>query len=116
MDVTQQSTPSPDAGDVTRRCFLAAASALAGGVTAVAPALAETAPTTNFGAPLVELFVPSGALTLPQRSDLIKGVTDVVVGALKLPPDPARRMFVEVIETAEGGFGVNGQVFVPPQR
>jgi len=47
---------------------------------------------------------------------LIKGITDVVLGVIKLPPDPARRLYVEIIETAEGGFGVNGQVFTPPKR
>jgi hypothetical protein len=35
----------------------------------------------------------------------------VVYGALKLPPDPARRLFVTIVETAEGGFGVNGKVY-----
>ena len=42
-----------------------------------------------------------------------KGITDVVLGATKQPPDPAKRLFVQIFETAEGGFGVNGQVFVP---
>lgn len=77
---------------------------------------ADTPAKGDFGAPLVEVYVPAGLLTLEQRSALIKGVTDVVFGAMKLPPDPARRLFVEIIETAEGGFGVNGQVFVPTKR
>ena len=47
---------------------------------------------------------------------MIKSVTDVVRGAMKLPPDPARRLFVEIFETPEGGFGVNGQVVVPSGR
>jgi hypothetical protein len=46
----------------------------------------------------------------------LKGFTDVVLGARKQPPDPARRLFVQIFETAEGGFGVNGQVFVPRIR
>jgi len=54
----------------------------------------------------VELYVPAGGLTLEQRSALIKGITDVVLGVIKLPADPARRLYVEIIETAEGGFGV----------
>ena len=33
--------------------------------------------------------------------------------AMKLPPGPAHISFVQIIETAEGGFGVNGQIFVP---
>ena len=47
---------------------------------------------------------------------MIKGITDVVLGATKQPPDPAKRLFVQIFETAEGGFGVNGQVFVPRSR
>ena len=44
---------------------------------------------------------------------MIKRMTDVVLSATKQPPDPAKRLFVQILETAEGGFGVNGQVFVP---
>ena len=99
---------------LNRRAILVSAIAV-GGLAAVSSALADT-PGENFGAPLVEVYVPTGALTLEQRSALIKGITDVVFGAIKLPPDPARRLFVEIIETAEGGFGVNGQVFTPPKR
>jgi hypothetical protein len=44
---------------------------------------------------------------------MIKGVTDVVLKATKQPPDPARHSFVQIFETADGGFGVDGQVFVP---
>jgi phenylpyruvate tautomerase PptA (4-oxalocrotonate tautomerase family) len=62
---------------------------------------------------VVELHVPGGALTLEQRSALVKGVTDVVRGALKQPPDSTTRLFVAIYETAEGGFGINGQVLVP---
>jgi len=39
-----------------------------------------------------------------------------VLDALNLPPDPLRRLFVEVFETAESGFGVNGKVFVPSRH
>ena len=62
---------------------------------------------------LVELHVPAGVLTLEQRSAMIKGITDVVLSATNQPPDPAKRLFVQIFETVEGGFGVNGQVFVP---
>jgi len=100
---------------LNRRAVLVSATAVAGGLAAVSNALADT-PGENFGAPLVEVYVPAGALTLEQRSALIKGITDVVLGAIRLPPDPARRLFVEIIETADGGFGVNGQVFTPSKR
>jgi phenylpyruvate tautomerase PptA (4-oxalocrotonate tautomerase family) len=84
-----------------------AASAVAG----LSPVLADTG-SANFGAPLVEVYVPPGVLTLEQKAAMIKGVTDVVLKATKLS-DPARKSFVQILETADGGFGVNGQVFVP---
>jgi phenylpyruvate tautomerase PptA (4-oxalocrotonate tautomerase family) len=61
----------------------------------------------------VELHLPASLLTLEQKAAMIKGMTDVVINAMKLPPDPARKSFVQIIEAAEGGFGVNGQIFVP---
>jgi phenylpyruvate tautomerase PptA (4-oxalocrotonate tautomerase family) len=61
----------------------------------------------------VELQVPTGVLTLEQKAAMIKGITDVLFNAMKLSPGPGRLSFVQIIETAEGGFGVNGQVFVP---
>jgi phenylpyruvate tautomerase PptA (4-oxalocrotonate tautomerase family) len=85
-----------------------AASAVAG----VSAPLADTGSAANFGAPLVEVYVPAGVLTLEQKAAMIKGVTDVVLKATKLS-DPARKSFVQILETADGGFGVNGQVFVP---
>jgi hypothetical protein len=35
---------------------------------------------------------------------------------MQSPADPARRLFVEIIETPEGGFGVNGQAVGPRAR
>jgi phenylpyruvate tautomerase PptA (4-oxalocrotonate tautomerase family) len=104
--------PGPLGGGPSRRTMLAAASAAAGAL-AAPTALADSPAGGDFGAPIVELYVPAGALSLEQRAAMIKGITDVVLGAVKMPPDPARRLFVEIIETAEGGWGVNGQVFVP---
>jgi phenylpyruvate tautomerase PptA (4-oxalocrotonate tautomerase family) len=77
----------------------------------VSTTLADTAPAASFGAPLVELQVPAGVLSLEQKAAMIKGITDV--RATKQPSDPARKSFVQIFETADGGFGVNGQVFVP---
>jgi phenylpyruvate tautomerase PptA (4-oxalocrotonate tautomerase family) len=91
----------------------AAAAGAAAGVTAVR---AQAASGAGYGAPVVELYVPAGVLTLEQKSALVKGFTDVVFGALKQPPDPAKRLFMTIIETAEGGFGVNGKVFVAPRK
>ena len=91
-----------------RRAVLVAAATAAAGI---APASARPAPAGNFGAPVIELYVPPGVLTAEQKSAVIKGFTDVVLKALGRTPD-SRRLFVSIIETAEGGFGVNGQVYV----
>src|SRR5438477_11727541 len=98
---------------LSRRNVLMAATVAAGALTATPGTMADAASAGNFGAPVVELHVPGGVLTLEQRSALIKGVTDVVRGALKQPPDSTTRLFVAIYETAEGGFGINGQVLVP---
>jgi 4-oxalocrotonate tautomerase len=100
-------------GGLSRRDVLLTATVAAGALTGVSSALADTVPAAGYGAPMVEVQVPAGVLTLEQKSAMIKGITDVVLGGMKQPPDPARRLFVQVFETAEGGFGVNGQVFVP---
>jgi hypothetical protein len=33
-----------------------------------------------------------------------------------IPPDQAKKLWVQVFETAEGGWGVGGQIFVPRSR
>jgi 4-oxalocrotonate tautomerase len=118
MDVNERSNnsaKSPDSADgLSRRVVLMTATAAAGALAGAPGVLA--APAGNFGAPLVEVYVPAGVLTVEQRSAMIKGITDVVLGAMKQPPDPAKRLFVQIFETAEGGFGVNGRAFVPPKR
>jgi phenylpyruvate tautomerase PptA (4-oxalocrotonate tautomerase family) len=97
---------------LNRRAVLMTAAVAAGVVAGVSPVMAEAGSAANFGAPLVEVYVPAGVLTLEQKAAMIKGVTDVVLKATKLS-DPARKSFVQILETADGGFGVNGQVFVP---
>jgi phenylpyruvate tautomerase PptA (4-oxalocrotonate tautomerase family) len=97
---------------LSRRAVLVTGTVAAGTLAAGPPAAAE-ADTSAFGAPLVELTVPSGALTLEQKAAMIEGITDVLNTALKQPPDPSRRLFVEIMETGAGGFGVNRRVFVP---
>jgi hypothetical protein len=101
------------ADGLSRRSVLMTATAAAGALANVPGASADTVPAGNFGAPVVEIHVPAGVLTLEQRSAMIKGVTEVVLSATKQAPDPAKRLFVQIFETAEGGFGVDGQVFVP---
>lgn len=99
-------------GGLSRRAVLKTATVTAGAAASMSAVLADT-PAADFGAPLVEMSFPVGVLTPDQRAAMIKSVTDVVRGAMKLPPDPARKLFVEIFETPEGGFGVNGQIVVP---
>jgi 4-oxalocrotonate tautomerase len=118
MDIIDRSNnerePPTTTGGLNRRAMLvAAAVAATAGISPASSALAETAPVVSFGAPLVELHFPAGILTLEQKAAMIKGVTEVVLKAAALPADSSRKSFVQLFETAEGGFGVNGQVFVP---
>jgi phenylpyruvate tautomerase PptA (4-oxalocrotonate tautomerase family) len=99
-----------------RRTVLKTAAVAAGAIVSSSAVLADTAAAASFGAPLVELQVPAGALTLEQKAAMIKGMTEVVLNAMKLPANPARLSFVQIFETAEGGFGVNGQVFAPRRK
>jgi phenylpyruvate tautomerase PptA (4-oxalocrotonate tautomerase family) len=71
---------------------------------------ARTSPPIGFGAPLTEVYVPSGVLSAEQKSAMIKGISDVLRRVTALPVEQGP-MFVEIIETSEGGFGVNGRVF-----
>ena len=98
---------------LSRREVMVTVAAAAGAVAGPSTVVAEAASAPSFGAPLVELHVPAGILTIEQRGAMIKGVTEVIVEALGQPLDPAKRLFVEIFETAEGGYGVNGQAFLP---
>jgi phenylpyruvate tautomerase PptA (4-oxalocrotonate tautomerase family) len=113
IDRASEDVSAQESAGMDRRAVLMSAAAAAGAAAGISSALADTAPSASFGAPLVELQVPVGVLTLEQKAAMIKGITDVVFNAIKLAPGPARLSFVQIIETAEGGFGVNGQVFVP---
>jgi phenylpyruvate tautomerase PptA (4-oxalocrotonate tautomerase family) len=113
IDRASQDANAHESAGMDRRAVLMSAAAAAGVAAGISPALADTAPSGSFGAPLVELQVPVGVLTLEQKAAMINGIADVVFNAMKLTPAPARLSFVQIIETAEGGFGVNGQVFVP---
>ena len=107
----------PDSTDgLSRRNLLMTATVAASTLAGAPSVLADTVPPGTFGAPLVEVYVPAGVLTLEQKSTMIKGITDVVLNATKQAPDPAKRLFVQIFETTEGGWGVNGQVFVPRSR
>jgi phenylpyruvate tautomerase PptA (4-oxalocrotonate tautomerase family) len=101
--------------NLTRRTL--ATAALGAGIAAgISASTAQTIPVSTYGAPIVEISVPGGILSSEQKSEMIRRITDVVLAALNLPPDPLRRLFVEVFETAESGFGVNGRVFAPSRH
>ena len=99
------------ADGLSRREVLLTATVV-GALAGVSSVRADAVPAA-FGAPLVEVHVPAGVLTAEQKTAMIRGITDVILRAMKQPTDPTRRLFVQIFETAEGGFGVNGQVFVP---
>jgi phenylpyruvate tautomerase PptA (4-oxalocrotonate tautomerase family) len=100
----------------TRRAMLQTATAVAAGAVAgFTTAVAETPP-AGFGAPLAELHFPAGVLSSEQKAAMIRGVTDVLVKAMKLPADHAVKLWVQIFETAEGGWGAAGQVFVPRSK
>jgi phenylpyruvate tautomerase PptA (4-oxalocrotonate tautomerase family) len=101
---------------LSRRAVLKTAAVAAGSVASTSTVLAQPVATVGFGVPMVELYVPAGALTSEQKSDLIKSVTDVIVNAVKPSPEQAKRLWVEIFESAEGGWGVGGNVFVPRSR
>jgi 4-oxalocrotonate tautomerase len=108
---------SPEhAGKLSRRAILKTATVAAGAMAGASPGLSEPIPAAGFGAPVVELHFPAGVLSLEQKGALIKGVTDVLLNVVKLPPDQGKKLWVQVFETAEGGWGVGGQVFVPRAR
>jgi len=122
MTESNHGVRSSDGGrDMTRRAMLKTATAAAGaGVAITADAMTEisgagaaAAAADGFGAPLAEIHVPAGVLTLEQKSAMIKGVTDVLVNATGLPPAQHRYLWVQIFETAAGGWGTGGQVFVP---
>jgi phenylpyruvate tautomerase PptA (4-oxalocrotonate tautomerase family) len=99
---------------LSRRAVLTTATAAAGAVAAVSAARAETVPASaDFGAPLAELHFPVGALSVEQKAAMIKGVTEVLIKATKLAPEHSNNLWVQIFETAEGGWGFGGQVFVP---
>ena len=116
VEASHSVLPSQPGGGLSRRTMLRTATVAAGALAGLSTALADTIPATGFGAPLIELHVPAGALTLEQKAAMIKGITEVVISAIKLPADQAQKLWVQVFETAESGWGVGGRVFVPRAR
>jgi phenylpyruvate tautomerase PptA (4-oxalocrotonate tautomerase family) len=112
---TNENTASSRSADgLSRRNVLVTATAAAGALASVQSALAETVPARAYGAPIVEVYASQGGLSREQRGAMIRGITDVVLSVTQQPPlgpDSKTRLYVEIIEVAPGGFGVNGEVF-----
>jgi len=115
-DAESNKDPSAAAHPLSRRDALKITTAAAGAAAGISAALADTPPLASFGAPLAELHVPAGVLTLEQRAAVIKGITDVLLNATGIPAEQANRLWVQIFETAEGGWGAGGQVVVPRPR
>jgi phenylpyruvate tautomerase PptA (4-oxalocrotonate tautomerase family) len=108
-----QDLAGEDGCALSRRSVLMGATVAAGAMAGLTPALADTPAPAAFGAPLVELSVPAGILTPEQKGAMIKGITDVVLANIKVPADQTKKLWVQIFETAESGWGVGGQVFAP---
>jgi phenylpyruvate tautomerase PptA (4-oxalocrotonate tautomerase family) len=107
-----QAAPGEDHCGLNRRSVLKSATLAVGAMAGTSSALADTPTQASFGAPLVELHVPVGVLTPEQKGAMIKGITDVVLTAARLPTDQSRKLWVQIFETAESGWGVGGEIFV----
>jgi phenylpyruvate tautomerase PptA (4-oxalocrotonate tautomerase family) len=97
---------------MSRRRVLTGASAAVAAV-AAEPGLADAPSATDFGAPLAELHFPAGVLTLEQKSAMIKGVSEVLARATNVSAERAGILWVQIFETAEGGWGAAGNVVGP---
>jgi 4-oxalocrotonate tautomerase len=62
--------------------------------------------------PFAQVFAPQGVLTLEQRREMVKGITDVMVRVEKLPPSALPYVTVLITEVADGGWGVAGHGYV----
>ena len=61
--------------------------------------------------PVAKVYVPQGALTADQRSEIVKGIHDVIVGVRKAPPDAPTYVLINEVPT--GDWGVTGKVYLP---
>jgi 4-oxalocrotonate tautomerase len=98
---------------LSRRTVLTTATAAASAVAGMSARAVATPAAVDFGAPIAELHFPVGALSIEQKAAMIKGVTEVLINATKLAPDEANKLWVQIFETAEGGWGLGGKVVVP---
>ena len=61
--------------------------------------------------PVAKVYVPEGALTPDQRSEIVKGIHDAIVSVRKAPADAPT--YVLITEVPAGNWGVTGKVYAP---
>lgn len=62
--------------------------------------------------PLAQIYVPEGVLTPEQKSEIIKGVTEVIASVQNIPPERRSIIYVLINEVPTGGWGTGGKPFV----
>jgi len=65
--------------------------------------------------PLAQIYVPEGVLSLQQKSDIIKGVTEVIAGVENIPAERWGAVYVLVNEVGTGSWGAGGKPFISPK-
>jgi 4-oxalocrotonate tautomerase family enzyme len=61
--------------------------------------------------PLAKVYVPEGALTAAQRSEIIRGITDVINTTENRPPENRPYTYVMIIELPHDNWGVGGRPY-----
>ena len=62
--------------------------------------------------PFAHVYAPAGVLSLEQKRDMIKGITEVMVKVERLPPSALPYVTVLITEVPDGGWGVAGHGYV----
>ena len=61
--------------------------------------------------PLAKVYIPEGVLNIQQRSDIVKGISDVINSVENRPVESHKYTYVLINEIQSGGWGVGGQIF-----
>ena len=60
--------------------------------------------------PLAKVYIPEGVLNIQQRSDIVKGISDVINSVENRPVESHKYTYVLINEIQSGGWGVGGQI------
>ena len=61
--------------------------------------------------PVAKVYVPQGILTQDQRSEIVRGIHDVIVGVEKRPANSPT--YVLINEIPPGDWGATGSIYLP---